>query len=135
MFLFTAYRYAMLHYSPFLFCSCCGVLSMMSLYQHFYFNIFFTVLAFLGILTYSKRNDSNATSPNKKSSTNTNCMILLYAYLQDQYEEYPHPIKTPVKVQKCTHFNKICFRLLLSRYDFKVFLQLHVEILMPTNNV
>jgi hypothetical protein len=50
MLLFTGYIYAMLHYSPYLPCSCGGVLSMMSWEQHFYFNLFFVIISLSGVL-------------------------------------------------------------------------------------
>lgn len=50
MFLFTGYIYAMLRYSPFLPCSCGGVLGKMSWNQHLKFNIFFTLLPLIAIL-------------------------------------------------------------------------------------
>jgi uncharacterized membrane protein YphA (DoxX/SURF4 family) len=55
MVLFTGYIYMMLHYSPFLPCSCGGILSSMSWSQHFYFNILFTCLALIGALLDSKK--------------------------------------------------------------------------------
>jgi hypothetical protein len=50
MLAFTIYIYMMLHYSYYVPCSCGGVLAMMSWPQHFWFNIFFTLLALTGIL-------------------------------------------------------------------------------------
>jgi len=50
MLLFTGYIFIMLRYSPYLPCSCGGVLSAMSWQQHFVFNIAFTMLALSGIL-------------------------------------------------------------------------------------
>ena len=50
MLLFTGYIFMMLHYSPYLPCSCGGILSSMSWKQHFIFNLFFTGLSLLGIL-------------------------------------------------------------------------------------
>src|ERR1700712_4227739 len=52
MLVFTGYIYAMLHFSPFLPCSCGGVLAAMSWQQHFYFNIFFIILALTGIVAF-----------------------------------------------------------------------------------
>ena len=54
MVLFTGYIYAMLNYSPYLPCSCGGVLSMMSWDQHLYFNLFFVLLSALGALLLSQ---------------------------------------------------------------------------------
>jgi hypothetical protein len=50
MLAFTIYIYMMLHYSYYIPCSCGGVLAMMSWTQHFWFNVFFTILALTGIL-------------------------------------------------------------------------------------
>lgn len=58
MLLFTGYIYAMLHYSPFLPCSCGGVLSAMTWEQHFYFNIFFVLVSGAGALFMSGERNS-----------------------------------------------------------------------------
>jgi hypothetical protein len=49
MTMFTAYIYAMLHFSYYIPCSCGGVLSQMSWGQHFIFNICFVALSIVGI--------------------------------------------------------------------------------------
>jgi hypothetical protein len=55
MLAFTAYIYAILHYSDFIPCSCGGILSQMSWEQHFVFNLVFIALSLLGIFTnYNK---------------------------------------------------------------------------------
>ena len=59
MFLFTGYIYAMLHYSPFLPCSCGGVLSAMSWEQHLYFNIFFVLVSLTGALLLASNKSNN----------------------------------------------------------------------------
>lgn len=64
MVLFTGYIYAMLNYSPYLPCSCGGVLSMMSWNQHLYFNLFFVLLSAAGVLLLSQ-----PASINKKFET------------------------------------------------------------------
>lgn len=56
MCLFTGYIYIMLNYSPYLPCTCGGVLSSMSWNQHLYFNICFMVLSLVGILLMAKQN-------------------------------------------------------------------------------
>lgn len=58
MMLFTGYIYAMLHYSPYLPCSCGGVLSMMSWDQHLYFNIFFVLVAATGVLLMNTKTNT-----------------------------------------------------------------------------
>lgn len=50
MLLFTGYIFMMLTYSPYLPCSCGGILSSMSWRQHFVFNLVFTGLPLLGII-------------------------------------------------------------------------------------
>ncbi|MBO9572870.1 MAG: hypothetical protein J7497_11810 [Chitinophagaceae bacterium] len=59
MVLFTGYIYAMLNYSPYLPCSCGGVLSMMSWTQHLYFNVFFVLVSAAGALLMSKPEQIN----------------------------------------------------------------------------
>jgi uncharacterized membrane protein YphA (DoxX/SURF4 family) len=58
MLLFTGYIYIMMKFSPYLPCSCGGVLSMMSWEQHLYFNLFFVLLAVAGVLTINNENNS-----------------------------------------------------------------------------
>ena len=50
MLLFTGYIFIMLKYSPYLPCSCGGVLSNMTWKQHFVFNLAFTGLSLSGII-------------------------------------------------------------------------------------
>lgn len=47
---FTAYIYAMLHYSYYIPCSCGGVLALLSWKAHLGVNVYFTALAIAGIL-------------------------------------------------------------------------------------
>jgi hypothetical protein len=54
MTLFTAYIYAMLHFSYYIPCSCGGVISEMSWNQHMVFNLFFVAISIVGILIESK---------------------------------------------------------------------------------
>jgi hypothetical protein len=49
MLLFTGYIFLMLHYSPYLPCSCGGILSSFSWKQHFVFNLVFTGLSLVGV--------------------------------------------------------------------------------------
>lgn len=53
MIMFTAYVYAMLHYSDYLPCSCGGVISSMSWQQHLVFNSIFVLLSIAGIVLLS----------------------------------------------------------------------------------
>jgi hypothetical protein len=50
MALFTIYIYAMLHYSPYVPCSCGGILESMSWNEHLIFNILFVILTTIGVL-------------------------------------------------------------------------------------
>jgi len=52
MTLFSAYIIAITKFSQFIPCSCGGILQHMSWSQHFIFNIFFVLLALIGILIY-----------------------------------------------------------------------------------
>ena len=58
MTMFTAYIYAMLHYSYDLPCSCGGIISKMSWTQHLWFNTGFTALCIGGILLESAKKNS-----------------------------------------------------------------------------
>ena len=50
MVLFTAYIFILLHYSPYIPCSCGGILEKMTWNQHLVFNLFFIFLAGAGIV-------------------------------------------------------------------------------------
>jgi hypothetical protein len=50
---FSAYIYAMLHYSYYLPCSCGGILSNMSWITHLWFNVIFTIMTVIGIFIHS----------------------------------------------------------------------------------
>jgi hypothetical protein len=60
MLLFTGYIAYMKAFVPDLPCSCGGVISKMNWSQHLVFNIFFTLLALLGILLLGKRPDNES---------------------------------------------------------------------------
>lgn len=53
MTMFTAYIFIILTYSPFVPCSCGGILEKMGWGEHLVFNIIFVLLAFIGILLLS----------------------------------------------------------------------------------
>ncbi|MGS2765021.1 MauE/DoxX family redox-associated membrane protein [Sinomicrobium sp. M5D2P9] len=55
MTMFTAYIYIILHYSPFVPCSCGGILEKMGWEEHLVFNIIFVLLALIGILILSQK--------------------------------------------------------------------------------
>lgn len=61
------------------------------------------------------------------------CLVTMY--LKNYYKKHPHSIKTSVNVQKCPHFNKVCFRLPFSRYNMFVLLQLHDKMFILTNTI
>lgn len=56
MMMFTTYIYIILHYSSFVPCSCGGILEKMGWTEHLIFNIFFVVLAILGLLLEKQKN-------------------------------------------------------------------------------
>jgi uncharacterized membrane protein YphA (DoxX/SURF4 family) len=55
MTMFTAYIYAMLHYSYYIPCSCGGILSKMDWNTHLWFNVGFVGLSIVGILLQTKK--------------------------------------------------------------------------------
>lgn len=62
---FTSYIFYMIYFTPDLPCSCGGVLSQMTWKQHLIFNLFFTILALIGLLINYKKippisNEKNA---------------------------------------------------------------------------
>jgi hypothetical protein len=54
MTIFTAYIIYILRFSPYIPCSCGGVLQQMNWTTHFYFNIVFALLSALGVLIYPR---------------------------------------------------------------------------------
>lgn len=56
MAIFTLYIGYMLAFTPDRPCSCGGIISLMNWHQHLYFNTFFTILAFVGIVLANKQN-------------------------------------------------------------------------------
>ncbi len=56
MTMFTAYIFAITHFSEYVPCSCGGVLQKMSWTQHLWFNISFIILAVIGITIESRKN-------------------------------------------------------------------------------
>lgn len=65
MILFTGYVSAMVFTMDSLPCSCGGLIKYLTWKQHFFFNIFFTLLAVLGIYLHRKTSN-NANSSNKE---------------------------------------------------------------------
>lgn len=63
MVLFTAYVYAMMHYSYYLPCSCGGILAMLTWAQHFWVNIIFTIIALTGTILEKMNHAQNKVSP------------------------------------------------------------------------
>jgi uncharacterized membrane protein YphA (DoxX/SURF4 family) len=57
MVMFTAYIYAVLHFSPFVPCSCGGVLEKLGWSEHLVFNGVFVGLAFIGVLLHGTRSN------------------------------------------------------------------------------
>jgi uncharacterized membrane protein YphA (DoxX/SURF4 family) len=56
MVMFTAYIFIILNYSSFVPCSCGGILEKMGWTEHLIFNIFFVILAILGLLLEKQKN-------------------------------------------------------------------------------
>jgi len=56
MTMFTAYIYAMLHYSYYIPCSCGGILSKMDWNTHLWFNAGFILLSIVGVILQTKQN-------------------------------------------------------------------------------
>lgn len=64
MFLFTGYISFILTFSPYVPCSCGGVLNSMGWTEHLIFNIAFTLLAVVGIVLYNReRKKERVTQP------------------------------------------------------------------------
>jgi uncharacterized membrane protein YphA (DoxX/SURF4 family) len=55
MFMFSAYIAFILTFSPYVPCSCGGILNAMGWTEHLIFNIFFTLLAVVGIILYNRQ--------------------------------------------------------------------------------
>jgi len=53
MTMFTAYIYAMLHFSYYIPCSCGGIISQMGWHSHLLFNLFFVLISGLGIIGHA----------------------------------------------------------------------------------
>lgn len=62
---FTGYIAFILTFSPYVPCSCGGILSSMGWTEHLIFNIGFTILAFVGILLHRRRLGERTTLYNK----------------------------------------------------------------------
>ncbi|RNL90099.1 hypothetical protein ED312_06650 [Sinomicrobium pectinilyticum] len=61
MAMFTAYIYIILNFSPFVPCSCGGILEKMGWTEHLVFNIAFVFLAIIGVLLHSpERNEQSS---------------------------------------------------------------------------
>jgi uncharacterized membrane protein YphA (DoxX/SURF4 family) len=63
MFMFTAYIAFILTFSPYVPCSCGGILNNMGWTEHLIFNIGFTLLAVAGIALYNRQNKKQIASP------------------------------------------------------------------------
>jgi hypothetical protein len=56
-----------------------------------------------------KRRKTDYVAHTGKMNTKTSVQDKGHHYLESQYKEGPHTIKTSEYMQKCTNFNKICF--------------------------
>ena len=63
MFLFTCYVFFILKFSPYVPCSCGGVLNNMGWTEHLFFNIGFTALSVFGIWHYDRREEHSQLIP------------------------------------------------------------------------
>ncbi len=63
MVMFTVYIFIVLNYSPFVPCSCGGILEKMGWTEHLFFNIGFVFLAMIGILLLEKSTNHGTSSP------------------------------------------------------------------------
>jgi hypothetical protein len=61
MVMFSAYIFIMITYSPFVPCSCGGILEKMGWKTHLYFNLGYVLLGGIGILLFEKRGTNNST--------------------------------------------------------------------------
>ncbi|MDD7886113.1 MauE/DoxX family redox-associated membrane protein [Flavivirga sp. 57AJ16] len=59
MIMFTTYIFIILNFSDFIPCSCGGVLEKLDWTEHLIFNIFFVVLAFIGVMILSPQKNGN----------------------------------------------------------------------------
>ena len=62
MVMFTVYIFIVLNYSPFVPCSCGGILEKMGWGEHLFFNIGFVLLAVVGVLLLERRGKDNIPS-------------------------------------------------------------------------
>jgi len=73
MVLFTAYIFYILRFSPYIPCSCGGVLQKLNWTTHLWFNLFFVFLAALGVLIFpylkAGKNSQSACPDNSPSSS------------------------------------------------------------------
>lgn len=67
MFLFTTYIIFILNFSPYVPCSCGGILSKMGWTEHLIFNIAFTLLAIVGIILNIKQQEHLAQQQQQQS--------------------------------------------------------------------
>ncbi|WP_281638286.1 DoxX family protein [Flavobacterium marginilacus] len=65
MIMFTAYIYIILNHSSFIPCSCGGILEKMGWKEHLIFNVFFVLLAFIGILFLFQNRTKAVTAQSK----------------------------------------------------------------------
>ncbi len=88
MVMFSAYIIIMINFSPFVPCSCGGILEKMSWNQHLIFNIAFVMLGFLGIVIFPKRSDRpNLRIPVSLGLAIISCatLALLYVSSEDMF--------------------------------------------------
>ena len=69
MVMFSTYIFIMLHFSPFIPCSCGGILDKMSWNQHLIFNLIFVLLSVLAIIIMPSKNITNTNAYIKRIAT------------------------------------------------------------------
>jgi len=85
MVMFSAYIVIMINFSPFVPCSCGGILEKMSWNQHLIFNIVFVLIGFIGILIFPKSIDKpNLRIPVSLTLAVISCAALVLLYISSE---------------------------------------------------
>lgn len=102
---FTVYIYLILNYSPFIPCSCGGVLEKMGWTEHLWFNVIFCFLALLSIFMGNQRLSFKKTSLLSFLTVLISVATVIYLYQSSEYlmrkenpftrRFLPHPISQP----------------------------------------
>lgn len=79
MVMFSAYIYIILHYSSFVPCSCGGILEKMDWNEHLLFNLFFVLLAIIGIRLFDNTKSHESSKLNSKFMIITLIIITFFS--------------------------------------------------------